>query len=53
MKKFVMRFRIETNGGKLIAYAASAEEAEYWASKGRRRWIFQWVDGRYCCARQI
>jgi len=53
MKKYVMQFRIETNGGKLIAYAASVEEAEYWAGKGRNRWIFRWFEGRYCCARQV
>ena len=51
-KKEKKRFRVETDGGRIVAHADTVEAAEHIASKGRGRWIFRWFEGRYCCAKQ-
>jgi len=51
-RKYIKRFRVETDGGRIVGHADTVEAAEFIASKGRGRWIFRWFEGRYCCAKQ-
>jgi len=51
-RKYIKRFRVETDGGRIVGHADTVEVAEFIASKGRGRWIFRWFEGRYCCAKQ-
>ena len=52
MKKYIARFRVETNGGRIVGHFDSVERAEYCAHRGRGRWVFRWFEGKYCGARQ-
>jgi hypothetical protein len=52
MKRYIKQFRVETNKGRIVGHADTAEMAEFIAEKGRGRWVFKYFKGRYCCARQ-
>ena len=53
MRKYNKQFRVETNSGRIVGHAHAIEEAERVAHKGRGRWFFRWIEGRYIAWRQI
>ena len=52
MKKYHLKFRIETNKGRVVGHAHAIEAAEFIAGRGRGRWVWQWLEGRYIARRQ-
>ncbi len=52
MKRYNQLFRIETKKGRVVGHAGAIEAAEFIASKGRGRWVYRWIEGRYVAWRQ-
>lgn len=50
-KKYTGNFIVTLNGSKRVGSFRHVEDAEFCASNGRRRRIYQWFEGRYILKR--